>query len=175
MTCQSCGAPIDPGAWCANGHPPRRARRLSGDEKRAAEAEATARLDAIRALADRMERLRPYVERGDARRWLYRRGELAAELAEAVKVGLITTDDAARLEAQTASEVAEQARQAEQRRAETAAWLAQNPPADAVEVGMRVEPDEPPPRRRSSVGIRRNMLAVAVLGLMGASAPVGRR
>ena len=171
MTCQSCGTTVDPGAWCANGHPPRRARRLSGDEKRAAEA----RREAERTHAALVEVARPVVESAQQRRWLYRRGELAAELAEAVKVGLITADDAARLEAQTASEVAEQARQAEQRRAENDAWLAQNPPADAVEVGKQVEPDEPAPRRRSGGGLHRNMLALAVLGMMGASVPVGRR
>ena len=106
MTCPACQKPLTPGAWCDNGHPLRRARRLSGAERDAMRLEAEARRDAERTHAALVEVARPVVESAERRRFLYRRGELSAELAEAVKVGLIATEDATRLETETAAEVA---------------------------------------------------------------------
>ncbi len=108
MTCPTCNLPLTPGAYCdGNGsHPLRRARRLTGEEKRAAQREAEARREAERTRAALIEVARPVVESAQQRRYLHRRGELAAELAEAVKVGLITGEEAARLEVETAAEVA---------------------------------------------------------------------
>lgn len=40
--CPACGRPIAPGAWCDNGHPMRRAPRLTGAEREEARAAAEA-------------------------------------------------------------------------------------------------------------------------------------
>jgi hypothetical protein len=108
MTCPACNATLAPGAYCdGNGsHPPRRARRLTGDERRAAQREAETRREAERTHAALVAVARPVVESAQQRRYLYRCGDLAGELAEAVKVGLITWEEAARLEAETAAKVA---------------------------------------------------------------------
>ena len=107
MTCPACNLPLAPGAYCAgNGtHPPRRARRLTGDERRAAQREAETWREAERTHAALVAVARPVVESAQQRRYLYRCGDLAGELAEAVKVGLITSEGAAELEARTAREV----------------------------------------------------------------------
>ena len=120
MTCPACNLPTAPGAYCnGNGtHPPRRARRLTGDERRTAQREAETRREAERTHAALVAVARPVVESAQQRRYLYRCGDLAGELAEAVKVGLITWEEAARLEAETAAEVvamdAERARRREE-------------------------------------------------------------
>jgi hypothetical protein len=75
------------------------------------------------------------VESAQQRRYLYRCGDLAGELAEAVKVGLITWEEAARLEAETAAEVAAMDAERARKRAEYEAWVEKNPPADVIDVG----------------------------------------
>jgi hypothetical protein len=123
MTCPACNATLAPGAYCdGNGtHPPRRAKRLTGDERRAVQREAETRREAERTRAALVEVARPVVESAQQRRYLYRCGDLAGELAEAVKVGLITREDAARLEAETAAKVAAMDAERVQRQA---AWEA---------------------------------------------------
>ncbi len=120
MTCPTCNAPTAPGAYCdGNGsHPLRRARRLTGEEKRAAQREAETRREEERDRAERRRRVRPCFATAWDRQWLHRRGDLAEALREAVACGLYTPEEAARLEAYTAAEVSAMDAERERRRVE---------------------------------------------------------
>lgn len=166
---ESCPNDLPPGAYCdGNGsHPPRRAKRLTGDERRTAQREAETRREAERTRAALVAVARPAVESAQQRRYLYRCGDLAGELAEAVKVGLITWEEAARLEAETAAEVAAMDAERARKRAEYEAWLATNPPSDAVDVGALAEPRSEPRRHTS------HRRAIGIVALAGALMGVG--
>lgn len=173
MTCPTCNLPLTPGAYCdGNGsHPPRRARRLTGAEKRAAQREAESRREEERDRAERRRRVRPCFATAWDRQRLHRRGDLSEALREAVACGLYTHEEAARLEAATAAEVAAIDAERQLKRAEHEAWLATNPPADAVDVGAPVEPSCEPRRRTSHRGA---LFTVALVGaLMGVGGVTG--
>ena len=162
--CPACRQPLTPGAYCAEGHLPRRAPRLTATERDEARREAAARAVNAQRLAAARREYRGVLEVSAHRRWLYRRGELRADLDACIKAGILSEEDAHRLEAETADAVVEEAyaraRRDVEREAREAARVEASPEAEEPE-----PPREPAPRRPYPASPRA-LLSMAMFGLL---------
>ena len=167
MTCPACNRPIEPGAYCAEGHPPRRAPRLTGAEKAEAQRLAQETQAKLKRQAWARREYRGVLEISAHRRWLQRRGELRAELAACIEAGILSEDDAHRLEAETADAVVEEAyaraRREVEREAREDARGEAAPETEEPEPSRKFEPERRPVRHVGR-GFRAAMAAMLLLG-----------